>query len=111
MNTNKTFHELGMEIVEGQPKVGDTAPIYGMITKILTEAENTLVVEVNYNIKLTINNGTKESIQMIKERIFEPGIFISNITKSFSESKEKTTHAYEAISTLVIFGRRQELNS
>jgi hypothetical protein len=109
MNTNKTFHELGMEIVEGQPKVGDTVPMYGMITNILAETENNLVVEVNYNIKLTINNSTKENIQIVKERIFEPGIFIVTITNFFQDKIQ--SHAYEAISKTVIFGRRQELNS
>lgn len=107
----KTFADLGIEIALIPPKVGETVPLYGMITNILAETENTLVVEINYNIKLTINNTTKDHIKTIKERIFEPGIFVSTITNVFDDLGESKTHHYEATSNLVIFGIRQELNS
>jgi hypothetical protein len=109
MSNAKTFSDLGLEVRQGQPKVNETVPMYGMITNILAETENSLVVELNHNIELTINNTTKENIQIVKERIFEPGIFIATITNiNLSENK---THHYEATSKTVIFGRKQEMNS
>ena len=101
---SKTLDEIGLEVTTIQPKIGDKLPIYGMITKILSETETGLVVELNYNLKLTINDATLEKIKIIKERIFEPGIFISEITRI-------TDNQYEATSITVIFGQRIELDS
>lgn len=72
-----------VNVVPADAKVGETYPIYGMITNILGEDKGVVTVEVNKWIiaKLVVYDKTK--IELLKERAFEPAVFVSTIlTKS-----------------------------
>ena len=65
------------------PKIGETYPLYGYITKIISETDNDLTIEINNNIELkllSINDPDK--INTIKEKVFEPAVFVSKITET-----------------------------
>ena len=45
-NKENFFEKFGLEVSTGDVEVGQTYPIYGMITKILSEAVGSVVVEI-----------------------------------------------------------------
>jgi hypothetical protein len=93
------FEKFGLEITSGEVEVGKIYPIYGMITKFLDDQPNFVVVELNFNIvaKMTVPEG--EKIELLKERAFEPGIFVGKVI-------ENTEKIHIECST-VIFGRKK----
>ncbi len=103
-NTEKNFFEkFGLEVSHGEVEVGKTYPIYGMITKILTAEVGNVVVELNFNIeaKMTIPDAAK--IELLKERAFEPGIFVSTvITKEPGVKVDCST---------VVFGKKAQYSA
>lgn len=107
MENNKEqnfFEKFGLEVSTGEVEVGSTYPIYGMITKLLGEAEGQIDVEINFSIqaKMTIPDPTK--IELLKERAFEPGIFVSTVTA-------KDTDGIKVDCSTVVFGKRQHFNA
>ena len=93
------FEKHGLEVVAGEVEVGSTYPIYGMITKILDDTPGNVVVELNFNIKANMCIPDENRIEILKQRAFEPGIFVSTIT-----SKE---NGISVDCTTVVFGKRQ----
>lgn len=95
MNTNTNFAaEVKMsEVVEGE-----TYPLYGMITKILDESPNRVRVEINYSIHAMMHIPEPEKLRLLKERAFEPGIFVAKIIN-------KAPTIIVEVST-VVFGKR-----
>lgn len=93
------FEDLGLQVVQGDVEVGKTYPIFGMITRLIDETPGNVVVELNYSIvaKMTINEADR--VELLKERAFESGIFVSTIL-----TKEP---AIEVDCQLVVFGKRQ----
>ncbi len=98
------FEKFGLEVATGEVEVGQTYPIYGMITAILDEAPGNLLVEINYNIKATMTIPDQSKVELLKERAFEPGIFVSTI-------KTKNTEGISVDCSTVVFGRRQAFNA
>jgi len=98
-NEKDFFDKFGLEVVSGDIEVGQTYPIYGMITKIIDDRVGSVVVEINYNIQANLQIPDEEKIQLIKERAFEPGIFVSTVT-----SKDPKV-IVEVVT--VVFGRKQ----
>jgi hypothetical protein len=93
------FEEFGLELQSGEVEVGGTYPIFGMITKILGEEPGKVAVELNFNIVARLNIAEQENINLLKERAFESGIFVSTVV-----AKEP---AIEVDCQTVIFGRKQ----
>lgn len=93
------FEKFGLEVGQGEVKVGETYPIYGMITKFIDETPGQVVVELNYSIRARMTIPTKDKVELLRERAFEPGIFISTI-------KSKDEGIVVDCST-VVFGKRQ----
>lgn len=94
------FEKFGLEVSSGEVQVGQTYPIYGMITKLLSDTPGEIVVELNFSIraKMSIPDSTK--VELLKERAFEPGIFVSTVL-------EKDPSVVVDCST-VVFGRKQQ---
>lgn len=92
------FEKSGLEVKSGEVVVGETYPIYGMITKFIDETPGNVVVEVNYNIQLVMLLDSAEKIQLLKERAFDPGIFVTTISQVESGIKGDCT--------TVVFGKR-----
>lgn len=105
MTEENFFDKFGLEVAEGNVEVGQTYPIYGMITEFLNDEPGSVVVQLNFSIeaKLSINDADK--IQLLKERSFEPGIFISTILSN-DEGKNINVECQT-----VVFGRKQEFQA
>lgn len=97
------FEKFGLEVTSGEVEVGQTYPIYGMITKLLDETPGEVVVEINFSIKANMAIPEDEKIELLKQRAFEPGIFVSTV-------KSKDDGITVDCST-VVFGRRQQFNA
>lgn len=97
------FEKFGLEVASGEVEVGSTYPIYGMITKILDDTPGAVIVELNFSIRANMTIPEKEKIDLLKERAFEPGIFVSTITS-------KDDGVCVECST-VVFGRKQQYNA
>jgi len=101
-NESKTpnfFEKFGCEVQFGDVAVGTRYPLYGMITKIINDTPGNVVVEINFSIKATMTIPDSSKVELLKERAFEPGIFVSTIT-----SKDL---GIEVDCSTVVFGKRQ----
>lgn len=97
------FDKFGLEVTSGEVEVGKTYPIYGMITKVLSDEPGNVVVELNFSIKANMSIPDTTKIELLKERAFEPGIFVSTV-------KSKESGVCVDCST-VVFGRKQNYNA
>lgn len=93
------FEKFGYEVKFGEVEIGTTYPLYGMITKVLDDTPGKVIVELNFNIRANMSIPDAEKINLLKERAFEPGIFVSTVTQ-----KEPRI---EVDCTTVVFGKRQ----
>jgi hypothetical protein len=93
------LEKFGLEIGQGEVTVGQTYPIYGMITKFIDETPGNVIVELNYSITAKMTIPSQDKVELLKERSFEPGIFISTV-------KSKDDGVVVECST-VVFGKRQ----
>jgi hypothetical protein len=100
-NKENFFEKFGLEVTTGDVEVGETYPIYGMITKVLSEAPGSVIVEINFSIKATMTIPDALKIELLKERAFEPGIFVSTVT-----SKDDAGLSVDC--STVVFGKRQD---
>lgn len=102
-NENKEqnfFEKFGLEVTSGEVEIGQTYPIYGMITKIIDETPGNVLVEINFAIRASMQIPDREKVEVLKQRAFEPGIFVSTVT-----SKEE---GIMVDCSTVVFGRRQQ---
>ena len=99
--TNKDanfFEKFGLEVTSGEVEVGQTYPIYGMITRVIDDTPGSVLVEINFSIEATMAIPEGKKIELLKERAFEPGIFVSTV-------RSKTDGVKVDCST-VVFGKR-----
>ena len=97
------FEEFGLEVVDGAVEIGGVYPLFAMITKIVDETPGAVVVELNFHIRASISVDTIERVNVLKERMFESGIFVSKVV-----SKEP---AVEVACQTIIFGKKQQPNA
>ena len=102
-NEQNFFEKFGLEVKSGEVEVGQTYPIYGMITKMLDDTPGNVKVEINFSIQASMTIPEPEKIELLKQRAFEPGIFVSTI-------KDKSDVISVDCST-VVFGRKQQYNA
>lgn len=100
MEGENFFEKFGLEVATGEVEVGQIYPIYGMITKVLDESPGHVQVELNFNIKASMTIPDQDKIELLKQRAFEPGIFVSKVT-----SKDDGVHVE---CSTVVFGKRPE---
>lgn len=93
------FEKFGCEVQVGEVEVGTTYPLYGMITKVLDDTPGKVVVELNFSITANMSIPDPAKIELLKERAFEPGIFVSTVTNK--------TPRVEVDCSTVVFGKRQ----
>jgi hypothetical protein len=93
------FEKFGCEVQFGDVEVGTTYPLYGMITKILDDTPGHVVVEINFSITATMTIPDPAKVELLKERAFEPGIFVSTVTMKDPK--------IEVDCSTVVFGKRQ----
>jgi hypothetical protein len=97
------FEKMGLEVTSGEVEVGKTYPIYGMITKIISEEPGNVIVELNFHIRASMAIPESEKVNLIKQRAFEPGIFVSTIV-----DKEETIRVK---CSTVVFGKRANFDA
>ena len=97
------FEKFGLEVTSGEVEIGQTYPIYGMITKILDDTPGNVVVEINFSITANMAIPDSTKVEVLKERAFEPGIFVSTV-RSKGEG-------IEVDCSTVVFGRKQNFNA
>lgn len=97
------FEKFGLEVTAGDVEVGSTYPIYGMITKLLDESPGHVIVELNFSIRAKMSIPDPQKVELLKERAFEPGIFVSTVT-----SKDG---GINVDCSTVVFGRRQNFSA
>ena len=95
--------EFGLELTSGDVNIGNTYPIFGMITKVVDSESGEVEAEINYNLKVRMLIPDTKRREVIKQRAFESGIFVCKIT---SKDPELTADC-EA----VIFGRSQSFHA
>lgn len=98
-STQNFFEKFGLEVSNGEVQVGQTYPIYGMITKMIDDTPGNVVVEINFSIQAKMSIPDESKVNLLKERAFEPGIFVSTVVgKEPSITVDCST---------VVFGKRQ----
>lgn len=97
------FEKFGLEVTSGEVEVGQTYPIYGMITKIISETPGDVQVEINFSIVANMAIPDASKVEILKERAFEPGIFVSTI-----KSKDE---GIRVDCSTVVFGKRQHFSA
>lgn len=105
-NENKDinfFEKFGLEVTSGDVEIGQTYPIYGMITKLIDDTPGNVIVEINFSIRANMAIPDQEKVELLKQRAFEPGIFVSTV-----KSKES---GIQVDCSTVVFGRRQQFNA
>ena len=103
-NTGNLFDKFGLEVTSGEVEVGETYPIYGMITSVLNDKPGEVVVQLNFSITANMAIPDEKKIEILKERAFEPGIFVSKVVK-----KEEGGIVVDC--TTVVFGRKQQYSA
>lgn len=102
-NENNFFEKFGLEVSSGEVQVGQTYPIYGMITKLLSDTPGEVIVELNFSIKAKMSIPDTAKVELLKQRAFEPGIFVSTVV-----SKDPSV---EVDCSTVVFGRKQQFQA
>jgi hypothetical protein len=97
------FEKNGLEIEYGEVVVGETYPIYGMITNVISDEPGFVEVEINFTIKAKLNI-EEDNFRIIKSRAFEAGVFVSKI-----KSIDETTGIITVDCSTVVFGKQPEV--
>lgn len=103
------FDEHGLQAVQHIPEIGQTYPIYGMITAIESTTDKNVIVIINFTMRAILNITEPDKVETLKQRAFEPGVFVMTITK-INENADVTKEnpiAYEGDVSTVIFGKKQ----
>lgn len=87
----------------GDVEVGESYPLYGMITKFLDDRPGSVVAEINHNILVKFDLSDPKNIERLKERAFDPGIFVCQII-----SKNPQISGF---CSTVVFGKRSNFNA
>ena len=93
------FQKVGIKLAHDSVEVGKTYPIYGTITRLINDEPGNVIAEINHSIRAKMNILDQDKVDLLKQRAFESGIFISKVT-----SKEPNV---EVDCQTVIFGRPQ----
>lgn len=94
------FDSLGLSVEYGNVEIGQTYPIYGMITKFINDIPGQVVILVNENIELSLSVDDQEKVAILKARALEPGIFVSTI--------EQVGDVIKGYCSTVVFGKKQD---
>lgn len=70
------------EVKAGNVTVGETYPLYGMITKFLDDRPGSVIVEINYSTVAELSITDPQMIERLKKRAFDAAIFVSKVLTS-----------------------------
>jgi hypothetical protein len=98
MSDDDFFNKFGLTVEASEVEIGKIYPLYGMITQILNPSMENFTIEINSGLVLKCSINDEDSVEKIKERAFEPAIFVTQITSVNPVAGDCTT---------IIFGKRQ----
>ena len=64
------FEKFGLEVATGEVEIGQTYPIYGMITKLIDEEPGNVTVELNFSIRANMTIPDEKKVNLLKEKGF-----------------------------------------
>jgi hypothetical protein len=99
MTDDDFLGKYNITVEPGEVEVGKTYPLYGIVTNIIDDTFENYTIEINHSITLRCFLKSEESSDIIKERAFEPGIFITKITNSNPVEGECET---------IVFGKKSK---
>lgn len=99
MSENDLFDKFGLTVEAAEVEVGKMYPLYGYITQILNPDPQTFTIEINGGIILRCWIQDEESAEKLKERAFEPAIFVTTVTGLDPVKGDCTT---------IVFGKKQD---
>lgn len=91
------------EVSFGNVEVGQSYPIYGAITKFIDERPGVVLIEVNYSILARLYITDVGHIESLKERAFEPAIFVSKVV---SKEPQVTIEC-----STIVFGQKSNFSA
>jgi hypothetical protein len=94
------FSKAGLSVEYTSVEVGQTYPIYGVITEFIKESPGNVLVRINQNIEMNMKIEDQEKIDLLKNRAFEFGIFVCEI--------KETGDVVKGDCTTVVFGKRTD---
>lgn len=97
------FEQYGLSVAKGQVLVGNTYPIFGMITKVSEVDGTEVLVEINRNITARMNITEPGKLEILKKKAFETGIFVAKVLQAEPN--------IEVECQAVIFGRDQAFSA
>ncbi len=80
-----SIDELGVRIGAAEIEVGETYPIYGVITGIEEQGDGNVLAIINYNIKAEMYISKEDRLNVLKSRAFESGIFVAKVKQKDPE--------------------------
>ena len=94
------FKDLGLSLEYRDVELGQIYPIYGAITKFISDEPGNVVVMINDQILATLSVIDDDKINVLKQRTFDSGIFVCTITEKGDTIK--------ADCSTVIFGKNND---
>ncbi len=85
MNLDREEDELAFEVAPCELLVGHTYPILGTITKLDDGMPGRIIAKINNHITAVIPVTDQKSIDILKEKAFETGVFVSKVTALLPE--------------------------
>ncbi|MDD2942270.1 MAG: hypothetical protein PHC51_04805 [bacterium] len=79
-NHDKLFDAFNLAVSATDVEVGKTYPIYGRITRILSDTPGCVIAEINNNMLLTMPIPNENGVTLLRQRCFDWGIFVAHIT-------------------------------
>lgn len=98
MSSDDFFEKYNLKPQPGEVEIGKVYPLYGIIMDILDDSFENFTIEITGGVRLRCSLKDQEAINKIKERAFEPGIFVAEITD---------TEPVRGHCTTIVFGRKQ----
>jgi hypothetical protein len=80
-----SIEELGVQIGSSEVEVGETYPIFGVITGIEEEGDGNVVAIINHNIRAEMYISKEDRLNVLKSRAFESGIFVATVKQKDPE--------------------------
>jgi hypothetical protein len=74
------FEQFDLTLASSRVEVGKTYPIYGKITKFINDTPGAVIAEVNSALEICMAVPDKNGIEILKQRSYDWGIFITRIT-------------------------------
>lgn len=108
------FEKFNLKATRGEVEEGEQYPLYGIVTGFIEEDPNKLSLVLNYNIKLNlVGDIGLERLNLLRSRAFEPGVFVSTITKkdltipdpSPDKLSKDTPFPIEATCSTIVYGK------